>query len=159
MLPPRQCDPHTDLNVILQPICQPCKRRLHMAQFPHRHKEVVRPWSEGILKQIAILTSFSWERRKIWFISHSDVLSSPFPHSPVSSRPEFALELLLCWAPKPSLSQRGDFSPSLSPPSSFSLQAFVATWVTGTYFPLVTMDWVLMKGNPKTCAFPLRQDF
>lgn len=36
MLPPRRCDSHPELKVILPPICHLYKRRLHMAQFPHR---------------------------------------------------------------------------------------------------------------------------
>ena len=152
LLPPRRCDSHTDRNVILQPICCPCKCRLHVARFPHRHVEVVRPWSEGIVKQISTLTSFSWERRTIWFISHGDILSSTFPLHPSFLFPWIFSEISLLSSQTLLSSMR--WLLSLHLPSQLSFPADICSFLGLSDFPLMSMDLVLKKGNPKHMLFP-----
>lgn len=152
MLPPRWCDSHTDLNVVLQPICCPCKCRLHMVQFPHRHKEVVRPWLEGIVKQVSILTSFSWERRLIWFISHGAVLSSTFPFTRLRF-PWIYSEISSLLGSQTLLSSVR-WLLSLHLPSQLFFPADLSSFLGLSDFPLISMDLVLKKGNPKHMLFP-----
>lgn len=156
MLPPRQCDPHTDLNMMLQPICHPCKRRLHVAQFPHRHK-VVRPWSEGILKHCN-LEFFLLGKEE-------DLIRKPQRHSQQALPPlPGFLSPWICSGISSLLSSQTLFISdrwllSLPLPSQLFFPADLCSHLGHRDFPLVTMDWVLMKGNRQTRAFPLRQDF